>query len=198
MVSDPKQWLVPMKNAGASQFTFHYEALNDDDAVSDLINQIKQNDLKAGLSVKPKTSVDKIAKFGARLDNALIMTVEPGFGGQQFQAVQMEKVRALRAQFPELNIQVDGGITVENVHECAAAGANAIVSGTGIIKRPDQAATITQMRQTVQKATADGRGEDEEAGVVGHVGRVHAFGMCADWGERGLWGVVLSVPWKPL
>lgn len=80
------------------------------------------------------------------------MTVEPGFGGQKFQAEQMPKVRLLREKFPRLNVQVDGGITIDNVAECANAGANAIVSGTGIIKQSDHAAIISQMKQKVQEA----------------------------------------------
>jgi ribulose-phosphate 3-epimerase len=80
------------------------------------------------------------------------MTVEPGFGGQKFQSEQMSKVKKLREKFPSLNIQVDGGITIENISECAEAGANAIVSGTGIIKQPDHQAIISQMREKVQNA----------------------------------------------
>jgi ribulose-phosphate 3-epimerase len=80
------------------------------------------------------------------------MTVEPGFGGQKFMSEQMSKVRVLREKFPQLNIQVDGGITIDNIEECATAGANAVVSGTGIIKQPDHSVIIAQMKEKVQKA----------------------------------------------
>ncbi|KAI6209992.1 Ribulose-phosphate 3-epimerase domain containing protein [Aphelenchoides besseyi] len=152
MVSDPKKWLEPMQKAGATQFTFHYEALADDTEVGRLIDEIKAKNLKAGLSIKPKTPVEKLLPFASKLDNALVMTVEPGFGGQKFQEEQMDKVRRLRKEYPQLNVQVDGGVSTENVHICAEAGANAIVSGTGIIKQPNPESTIAEMREKVQKA----------------------------------------------
>ncbi|KAH7722281.1 Protein F08F8.7 [Aphelenchoides avenae] len=154
MVSNPEQWVEPMKKAGATMFTFHWEAVHEREgeaAVGSLLEKIKAAGLKAGLSIKPKTPVEKLLQYGDKLDNALVMTVEPGFGGQSFMQDQMEKVRRLRAAFPKLNIQVDGGISTTNVHHCAEAGANVIVSGTGIIRAPDQAAAIKQMKEAVQK-----------------------------------------------
>lgn len=85
----------------------------------------------------------------------LVMTVEPGFGGQPFMADQMEKVKQLRNQFPDLDIQVDGGLTVETIQAAAEAGANVIVSGTGIFGEKDPGAAIKKMRDCVQSLVTD-------------------------------------------
>uniref|UniRef100_A0A915E4Y3 Ribulose-phosphate 3-epimerase n=1 Tax=Ditylenchus dipsaci TaxID=166011 RepID=A0A915E4Y3_9BILA len=135
MVSSPEQWLQPMQQAGASQFTFHYEALEGLTAVTSLIQKVKAS----GLNGRPTRQC-------AHYDGG------PGFGGQKFMSDQMTKVKKLRQAHPTLNIQVDGGVSQENVDECAEAGANLIVSGTGIIKSKDIAATIAQLRKRVQKA----------------------------------------------
>ncbi len=96
-----------------------------------------------GVSIKPNTPVENILPICSTIDNVLIMTVEPGFGGlfictylftiihlgQSFMAEQMSKVAAIRAQYPKLEIQVDGGVSVKNIEQCAAAGANSFVSG---------------------------------------------------------------------
>ncbi|KHN86489.1 Ribulose-phosphate 3-epimerase [Toxocara canis] len=155
MVTHPEQWLIPMQRAGANQFTFHWEAVHakgGDDAVSAAIKAVKQAGLKVGLAIKPKTPVETVLQFANDLDNALIMTVEPGFGGQKFMADMMPKVRRIRDEHPYLNVQVDGGVNASNVEICAEAGANLIVSGTGVIKVSDQKKVITEMREKVLAA----------------------------------------------
>ncbi|EYC15375.1 hypothetical protein Y032_0037g3485 [Ancylostoma ceylanicum] len=159
MVADPTRWVTNMAAAGASQFTFHWEAAHDkggDAEVSSLIDKIHQANMKVGFAIKPKTPVDKVLPYANKIDMALIMTVEPGFGGQKFMGDMMDKVRTLRKANPGLNIQVDGGISASNIQIPAEAGANVIVSGTGVIKAPCQKTAISQLREAVQAAIAKG------------------------------------------
>ncbi|KAL3121820.1 hypothetical protein niasHT_002048 [Heterodera trifolii] len=154
MVSNPSKWLDPLHKAGIDQFTFHWEALGEDEAVDTLIDRVKSKGIRCGLSIKPMTPVDKLMKFCEKIDAALIMTVEPGFGGQKFMQDQMEKVRQLRKAYPNLDIQVDGGVGLDNIEHCANAGANMIVSGTGIVRSADPRQTMQKMRETVEIASS--------------------------------------------
>jgi ribulose-phosphate 3-epimerase len=144
MVTDPMKWVDDFAAAGASQFTFHIEAVEDARAVADAV---KAKGMRCGIAIKPGTLLqadDSEKKDTAEMqflrenismiDMILVMTVEPGFGGQSFMADMMPKVTYLRETFPSLDIQVDGGVNVDSIDECAAAGANVIVSGSGVFK----------------------------------------------------------------
>lgn len=149
MVLEPEKWVPEIAKAGGDQYTFHYESTLDPIG---LVKLIKEHGLKAACAIKPGTSVDVLYELGEHLDMALVMTVEPGFGGQKFMADMMPKVEKLRARFPQLNIQVDGGLGKETVPAAAEAGANVIVAGTSCFTAPDPVVLIDFMRDTVNKS----------------------------------------------
>lgn len=134
MVTNPEKWVTDMAAAGADIFTFHVEVeLNEADMLA-LIQRIKESGMKVGLAIKPKTPVESVYPYAHLLDQILVMTVEPGFGGQKFMADMMPKVRTLRERYPNTDIQVDGGLGPENIDVAAAAGSNMIVAGSSIFK----------------------------------------------------------------
>lgn len=155
MVSNPSQWLPIFSEIGVHGFTFHSEALDNDEAKCiELLEDIKKAGIRAGIAIKPGTSVDIITdSIGEAADMVLVMTVEPGFGGQKFMADMMPKVKSLRQRFPSLLIQVDGGIDTSTISIVAEAGANVIVSGSGVFGAPSPADAIKTMRDVVINAS---------------------------------------------
>ncbi|XP_023191988.1 ribulose-phosphate 3-epimerase isoform X2 [Xiphophorus maculatus] len=149
MVSRPEQWVKPMAAAGASQYTFHVEATTNP---GNLIKEIRESGMKVGLAIKPGTTVEELAPWANQVDMALVMTVEPGFGGQKFMEDMMPKVSWLRSQFPSLDIEVDGGVGPDTIHKCAEAGANMIVSGSAVIGSDDPRSVIALLRTAVAEA----------------------------------------------
>lgn len=112
MVSNPEQWVTDMAEAGADQFTFHLESTKNPLA---LIAQIKAAKMKVGVALKPGTPVEQVLPLAQLVDMVLIMTVEPGFGGQKFMTHMMPKVKTLRTMFPLLDIEVDGGVSPSTI-----------------------------------------------------------------------------------
>ncbi|CAM9560544.1 unnamed protein product [Pylaiella littoralis] len=131
MVTNPAQWVDDMAEAGVDRLTFHVEAT---DKVSEVMAQVKAKGMGVGLALKPGTPVEDVFPYCEELDLVLVMTVEPGFGGQSFMADQMAKVRELRRRYPNLDIEVDGGLADDTIEEAARAGANLIVCGSYIFK----------------------------------------------------------------
>merc|ERR1719171_2010172 len=120
MVSDPMKWVEPMKKSGADCFTFHLESMANPAATRALIAKVRELKMKVCIAIKPKTPAEALEPFIPLIDMALVMTVEPGFGGQKFMEDMMPKVAHLRAKYPELDIQVDGGLALGNVGIAAA------------------------------------------------------------------------------
>ena len=107
--------------------------------------------MKVGLTVSPDTPVEALLKYADQIDLALVMTVYPGKGGQSFIEECMSKVKTLRAAYPNLDIEVDGGVKPKTVDMAAKAGANLIVSGSGVYKAEDMAMNISTMQRSVEK-----------------------------------------------
>jgi len=146
MVENPEKYVEPMCGAGATQYTFHVEAT---DKPGDLIRKIKESGMRAGIAVKPNTSVEVIQEFIPEVDMVLVMTVEPGYGGQAFMTPMLEKVRRVRQMAPLIDIQVDGGVGPKTIDCCSDAGANMIVAGTAVVRADDPAQVMAQMKMSV-------------------------------------------------
>ncbi|GAB69029.1 D-ribulose-5-phosphate 3-epimerase, partial [Plasmodium cynomolgi strain B] len=150
MVESPEKYVDSLKTS--DQLTFHFEALNEDtDRCVKLAQQIRNNNLWCGVSIKPKTNVEKIVPLldTNLINTVLVMTVEPGFGGQSFMHDMMSKVAFLRKKYKDLNIQVDGGLNIETTEISASHGANIIVAGTSIFKADNPKFVIDTMRESV-------------------------------------------------
>ncbi|MBQ9304012.1 ribulose-phosphate 3-epimerase [Butyrivibrio sp.] len=135
MITDPIRYIKDFVDSGADLITFHLEATSNPQAV---IDEIHKYGKKAGLSIKPGTSVHELIPCLDKVEMILIMTVEPGFGGQKFIAETMDKIRKTRQMLDEkglsTDLEVDGGINCDNLKEVIDAGANVIVAGSSIFK----------------------------------------------------------------
>lgn len=139
---------------GAASVTFHYEAASD---VGATLKRIKDAGVRAGLAIKPGTAIDVVKEFLPLLDMILVMTVEPGFGGQVFMSQMMTKVKSARdwltsEGLTDTWLQVDGGISESSIAEAALAGADTFVAGSAVFGSLDPAATVTKLRTIVKDA----------------------------------------------
>ena len=142
MIEEPLHYLNDFKKAGSDWITIHVEAARE---VDKTLKAVKAAGAKVGLSLRPKTGLQEIEPFLKQLDLVLVMTVEPGFGGQAFMPEMLEKVKALRPKFSGL-ISVDGGIQAENAGRAVRAGADILVAGTSIFGKPDRGKAIGALR----------------------------------------------------
>ena len=153
MIENPIRYIDAFVKAGADLITFHYESCEDRMAV---LNQIKSAGKKAAISLKPATPAEVVKPFLPYLDMVLVMTVEPGFGGQKFMTDMMPKVREIREMIRlggyDIDVQVDGGINAETTKIAAAAGANVLVAGSSIFGAPDTAKAVSDIRVAAETA----------------------------------------------
>ena len=144
MIENPEKFVEAFAKAGADILTFHYECGSD---IKSTIDLIKSFGVKVGLSIKPKTAPEEILPYLNDLNLVLVMTVEPGFGGQKFMQDCAEKIKVIKNNAPkDLIIQVDGGINAETARICTSNGANSLVAGSYIYKSNDVKSAINSLR----------------------------------------------------
>ena len=148
MIVHPEKYVERFAKAGADIITVHYEACQDN--LEEVLRLIKSTGVKCGAVINPDTPVEKIKDVILLCDMVLVMSVFPGFGGQKFIPSVLEKVREIRAIIDEsgkdIDLQIDGGVTAENVEEIKEAGANVIVAGSAVFKAADRAAMIATLK----------------------------------------------------
>lgn len=148
MINDPIRYIRDFADAGADIITFHYESCDDPQAV---IDEIHACGCRAGISIKPKTLPSVLTPFLSSVDMVLIMTVEPGFGGQKLIPETLDSVRAVKERADALSltfdIQVDGGITPDNAESAVRAGANVLVAGSAVFRAEDVTAAVKRFKE---------------------------------------------------
>ncbi|RWZ61386.1 ribulose-phosphate 3-epimerase [Labedella populi] len=165
MIDDPDRWAPEYATTGAAGVTFHAEAAAD---AVELARELRARGARAGISIKPGTPIESVVDDLAEFDLVLVMTVEPGFGGQAFMEETMPKVRSL-AHIRErrgltFDLQVDGGISTETIGTAAAAGADVFVAGSAVFGGADPADRITELRRLADAARAEA---ERSAGRLG-------------------------------
>lgn len=142
MIQEPLLYVDAFADAGADYLTFHLESSSDPEKTIDAIHA---RGMKAGLSIKPNTPAEAVFPYLDKLDLILVMSVEPGFGGQKFMPVCLDKIRILHEKAPEIPISVDGGINAETGRLCREAGADVLVAGSYVFGAKDVAAAIDSL-----------------------------------------------------
>ena len=151
MVEDVKEAINEFLSVEPNIITFHYEACKSDEEVFDIINYIKENNVRVGLAIKPETDVKKIYKFLPYIHMCLIMTVEPGKGGQTLIDYTIDKIKEVKKYIEENNIEIDieadGGINLNTDKDVKNAGANVLVAGTAILAAKDYKVIIDELKK---------------------------------------------------
>ena len=146
MIENPEKYIEDFAASGADIITFHYEAVKEEN-IEEICNKIKSLGCKAGISIKPKTNQNVLLPYLQFVDMVLVMTVEPGFGGQEFMHFCAQKIPTIRQNGSEnLIIQVDGGINDVTSKICVSLGANSLVAGSYIYKNKDVKKAIESLR----------------------------------------------------
>ncbi|WOC32234.1 MULTISPECIES: ribulose-phosphate 3-epimerase [Caproicibacterium] len=143
MVTQPQKYIQSFVQAGADLITFHLEAEGDP---AQTVSMIHGQKVKAGISIRPGTPAEAVFSYLPMLDMVLVMGVEPGYGGQQFNRKMLQKVRTLKQKAPSLPIEIDGGVNAGNIAEMVQAGVEICVTGSAVVGTPDYTAAVAALR----------------------------------------------------
>jgi ribulose-phosphate 3-epimerase len=153
MIDNPERYIAEFVKAGANSISVHAEVCPDLPAMA---SKIRGLGARASIGINPETDADRVLAAAEHLDMILVMSVHPGFGGQEFIPEALEKLRHIRRELDRrgltVDVEIDGGIKLENIAEVKAAGANVFVSGSGIFEHPDYRAIIATMRDRLAQA----------------------------------------------
>lgn len=150
MISEPLRYVEDFADAGADIICFHIESESDTEKT---VNKILECGCRAAIAVKPGTPAGAVMPYLGKLSMVLVMTVEPGFGGQSFMEDMMPKIKEIRAAAPDIDIEVDGGINHDTIKTAASAGANVFVAGSAVFKSEDPAKTIEMLKDNAKSVT---------------------------------------------
>jgi len=154
MITDPDRYIEPFIKAGADIVSVHVEVCDD---IPPIARRIRDLGARASVAINPETGIERAIAAAEHLDMILVMSVHPGFGGQAFIPEALDKLRLLRREVErrglDVDLEVDGGIKVDNVADVKAAGANVFVSGSGIFGHPDYSAIVKQMRNQAARVS---------------------------------------------
>ncbi|MCH4238779.1 MAG: ribulose-phosphate 3-epimerase [Oscillospiraceae bacterium] len=147
MISEPQKYIPAFVKAGANWITFHMESEGNPVQTIAMIHGLGA---KAGIAINPGTPAEAVFPYLSMADMVLAMTVQPGFGGQKFNAAVLDKVRLLKAKAPSVPIQIDGGVNPETISQAGAAGVDICVAGSAVVGKPDYAAAVTALRKAAE------------------------------------------------
>ena len=152
MISEPERYVAEFVKAGADSISVHCEVCPDIPAMAKRIHDLGA---RASIGINPETDADRVLPFAEHLDMILVMSVHPGFGGQEFIPSALDKLRYIRRELKRrglnIDVEIDGGVKLENIADVKAAGANVFVSGSGIFGKPDYAKIINEMLELIAR-----------------------------------------------
>jgi len=153
MISEPERYIEPFAKAGASSLTFHIEVAKDPVG---LVKKIRDLGVEVGVSLNPDTPAEALEPVIDLVDMVLVMTVMPGFGGQEFRDDCLPKITKIMTRRPEVSIEVDGGINDQTISKVVSAGGDTIVAGTAVFGAPEPEKAVEKLRQIAKAAQHNG------------------------------------------